>query len=200
MTKMLTASIVLLWLVVIVLSILVVVLYRQFGLIYIGSRERIEETGLRVGSQAPDGIALNVEGRDGSWRWRLDGGLKATFALMTAPDCSLCADLMPRLNGVAEKWRGVVRLVAIDSSNLQEANWTRQLPPDRAWIHAVDTSGRMHHRLDVQATPFAFVVDANGMVADKGLVNFPSSIDAMISAFVGKRDGDGVSEGVAQRD
>src|SRR5207247_8462435 len=110
----------------------------------------------------------NVEGQDRSWRWRVDGELQATFVLMTAPDCSLCADLMPRLNGVAQKWRGIVRLVAIDSSTLQESDWTRQRPPDRVCTHAVDTSGRMHQSFDVQATPFAFLVDANGRVADKG--------------------------------
>ncbi len=195
---MLTVSVALLWVLMIVLSVLVVVLYRQFGLIYIGSRSRIEQTGLQVGSSAPEGLGLRVEDEDTSWSWNVDGAARGTFVLMADPDCRLCADLIPRLNGVAEKWLGTVRLIVLDSDKAARPDWSRELPWPRAWMYAVDTSGEMQKRFDVQATPFGFLVDGKGTVVEKGLVNAPSHIDSMIRAVIGDSQGPGAL-GLLQR-
>jgi len=177
---MLVVSVILLWIVVIVLSILVIVLYRQFGLIYIGSRARIEQTGLPAGRRAPEAVPLQVEGRSVAWSWHTDGELRGTVAVMSTVECELCAELLPRLNQVADRWRGVFRFLVVDRVMGDGNGPVRQLPDPRSWIYALDPEAAMHESLDVEATPFVFVLDHTGTVLAKGIVNLPESIDAMV--------------------
>jgi thiol-disulfide isomerase/thioredoxin len=181
---MLVVSVVLLWIVVIALSILVIVLYRQFGLIYIGSRARIEQTGLPVGRRAPEAVPLQVEGRSVAWSWHTDGALRGTVALMSTAECELCAELLPRLNQVADKWRGVFRFLVVDRVMGDGNSPVRELPDPRSWAYALDAEAAMHESLDVEATPFVFVLDHSGKVLAKGIVNLPESIDAMVQGAV----------------
>jgi thiol-disulfide isomerase/thioredoxin len=181
---MLVVSVILLWIVVIALSILVIVLYRQFGLIYIGSRARIEQTGLGAGRRAPEAVPLQVEGRSVAWSWRTDGALRGTVALMSTAECELCAELLPELNQVADKWRGVFRFLVVDRVVGDGNGPVRKLPDPRSWIYAIDHEAAMHESLDVEATPFVFILDHTGQVLAKGIVNLPESIDAMVQDAV----------------
>jgi hypothetical protein len=176
---MLVASVVVLWGIVLVLAVLVVLLYRQFGLIYIGSRDRVAQTGLRVGAAAPEGLPLRVNGEEIAWSWRQENGVQASLALMSAPECKLCTTLIPGLEDVTNRWRGVARIVVVDRISPGSAP-PRDVLADSGWTYALDETGRTHERFDVQATPFAFVIDAAGKVREKGVVNYPESLDLML--------------------
>lgn len=86
----LTVAVVLLWVLLACLSILVVLLYRQFGLIYIGSRNRVALTGLAVGSAAPEVAQLRVAGRLITWDWNAKAPTRLTLAIFGTPTCILC--------------------------------------------------------------------------------------------------------------
>lgn len=176
---MLVASVVLLWIVVLVLAILVILLYRQFGLVYIGSRGRIAETGLPVGAQAPTPLLVEVNGQSKPWSWNGPNRV-ATAVVMTAPDCRVCEELIPELQSLARKWSTTLPILVVDRLNRSQSIATRtDLPLQRAWTYAADHDGRLHNSFDVVATPFAFVVDTEGRVRAKGLVNYASTIETM---------------------
>ena len=183
----LAVSLGLLWALVIVLSVLVVLLYRQFGLIYIGSRERVEQTGLPVGRSPRDSIPLEVEEQPVLWSWRVEDGLRGTVALMTTTNCQICAELLPELNRVSDKWSDAFRFLVVDrvTGDAASPRVYRELPDPRSWLYARDLEGAAHDALDVEATPHVFVLDRTGKVLAKGLVNFPEGIDSKIQAALG---------------
>lgn len=187
--EVLIVSVVLLWILVLLLAILVILLYRQFGLIYIGSKGRIEQTGLQVGTQAPTTLQLEVEGEMAAWDLQSDSDLRATFVLMSSPNCELCAYLIPRLNSSAETWRHAVRFLVVDRGDPNVPGPFRELPHEREWTYAISPDGNMHHTFDVDATPFAFVLDSDAKVLAKGLVNVPEHVDGLIER--GLKGGDG---------
>jgi methylamine dehydrogenase accessory protein MauD len=191
--ELLIVSVVLLWILVLALAILVVLLYRQFGLIYIGSRGRVELTGLQVGTQAPATMQLEVEGETALWSLQLDSPMRATFLLMSALNCELCAHLIPLLNSSVERWGEVVRFLVVDRGE-DAAGVLRELPERREWAYAVSPDGSVHDTFDVDATPFAFVLDHEAKVLAKGLVNVPEHVDGLIARGLeggeGSRDED----------
>lgn len=187
--EILIVSVVLLWILVLVLAILVILLYRQFGLIYIGSKGRIELTGLQVGAQAPATLQLEVEGEMAPWDLQLDSHLRATFVLMSSSDCELCAYLIPRLNSSVERWRDVVQFLVVDRGDRNVPGPLRELPDRREWTYAVSPDGGMHDTFDVDATPFAFVLDSDARVLAKGLVNVPEHVDGLIARGLNGGDG-----------
>ena len=176
MTWMLVVSNVLLWVLVIILACLVLLLYRQFGLIYIGSRERIEQTGLALGKRPREGLPLVVEGSRIGWSWRVSSPLRGTVAVMATPECNICADLIPRLDELTGQW-GDFRFVVVDRAT---NSGPRDLPSPRAWLYGLDVEGEVHAALDVEATPYAFVLDDSGRIMAKGIVNYIHSIEALI--------------------
>lgn len=183
---MLTVAVVVLWVVVAVLSVLVVLLYRQFGLLYLGSRNRIALTGLDVGSSAPSDIAVEVERRLVNWDWRAAGSGRATLTIFAVARCPLCDKLVPDLNSFADKWGELVDVLFIEKGPLPDGP-THDLATRTAWTYAVTPDGDLHDAFDVEATPFAFLISSSGTVLAKGLVNTTQHLEGVIGLALDER-------------
>src|SRR5215210_5699136 len=93
-------SYIVLWVLVIVLGLLVVLLYRQLGILYLGSAEGVSRDGLAVGTQAPDFELSDQTGR----RYRLgDFRGRRVLLLFGSPSCEPCRRLMPQLQEFARE-------------------------------------------------------------------------------------------------
>ncbi|MGH3304512.1 MAG: hypothetical protein ACRDOK_23085 [Streptosporangiaceae bacterium] len=100
----LIASIVLLYLVVGLLTILVVVLYRQFGLVYVGSRRSYELTGPPVGRPAPSGLTVTRPDNASltlAIDWHATAPGDVTILILGGDACPLCDRLLDELDIVA---------------------------------------------------------------------------------------------------
>jgi thiol-disulfide isomerase/thioredoxin len=181
--SLLTVAVVVLWVLMLLLSVLVVLLYRQFGLIYIGSRARLGLTGLAVGSRVPEVALLRMAGRDFAWDWTAGGGGRGTLVVFGAPGCTLCKKLTPQLNLFADKWAHLVDLIFVEKGPLP-AGPTHDPPNRTQWMYTEDPEGELHRAFDIEATPYAFVVDSSRRVLAKGIVNDKSDIEAVLSMAV----------------
>jgi len=118
-SQVIVVSTVVLWVVVLVLALLVVLLYRQFGLLYIGSRARVELSGLKLGERAPAEVELeDDERRPLPWSWASAGEGRATAMIFGSEGCTLCDKLIPQLEDFASDWRFAVDTIFVD----REAN------------------------------------------------------------------------------
>jgi thiol-disulfide isomerase/thioredoxin len=106
---------------------------------------------------------------------------------MATPECKICHELIPEIDPVAEKWRDSAQILVVDRVSVENQDHPPRVSAHSIWIHAIDQGGRVHSAFDVQATPFAFILDREGRVVRKGIVNYGHSLDRMIQAAVDTR-------------
>lgn len=171
-------SYVLLWCLVVVLVLLIVLLYRQFGLTFMRSVDRVMMQGLSVGGRAPDFAIADRNGNEQSIAFGADrDGGRATAVLFAMPGCTVCATLAKTLVTLPAQ-RSDVRFVWVDGSSPS--------PPERAieavpgWIAGSVAGDTVHRLWEVSAVPFGFVIAPNGRIADKRLMNRREDLDTAL--------------------
>ncbi len=83
----------LLWLAVIVLTVLVLLLYRQFGLAYMSGRAKAGLQGLDLGARARPVALTALDGTGYAIDWSAAPQDGATVLLFAQPSCPICGDL-----------------------------------------------------------------------------------------------------------
>ena len=180
-----TVSVVLLWLAVAVLALLLWALSRQVGVLF----ERVApmgalvtDAGPPVGSPAP---AMALSGLQ-SESLRIGGEqAQPTLLFFLSPDCPVCKKLIPALKGVARdekgkgKGRGLRVVLASDGERGDHLAFIRkqgleQLP------YVLSTELGMAFR--VSRLPYVVVMDTQGRIAAKGLVNSREQFDSLLNA------------------
>lgn len=166
-------SYIVLWILVLGLALLVLLLYRQFGLMYLGTAEGVSRDGLQKGTRAPDFTLTDQHGtahRLSSYRGR------PVLLLFGSPHCSPCRTLLPQLQDWARNRRDVAVLWLNASSREESLRFVSDtgmalpvlpFPPDN----------NLMDQFKVRVTPFLFMLDEQGVVRSKGLVNTRGGLD-----------------------
>jgi hypothetical protein len=185
MTSLFWTSYLLLWILVTSTALLILLLYRQYGLTLLAPRESINAQGLDVGSTAP---ALRVrrlrDDREVNLEWK-DDHKAGSLVVLALETCPICKRLLGGLDEVAARWRGI-SCIWIDGER-SEAN---VLSPAGAfpsgWLIAKSDQPNAHVALDPPVVPFGYVIDHEGRIAAKGLVNQMGDLDLLLNeAFPG---------------
>src|SRR6476659_6730503 len=88
-------SYIVLWLLVLGMGVLIFLLYRQLGVMYLGSAEGVSRDGLPVGTPAPD---FNLQDQYGNMQHLAGYRGKPLYLVFGSPGCTPCRVLMPQLN------------------------------------------------------------------------------------------------------
>jgi hypothetical protein len=178
----LIASVVLLYLLVCVLAILVIVLYRQFGEVYVGSRRSLEMAGPPVGARAPEGLRVISPDTD-ELSLALDWGAVhtdgATLLLLGGEVCPLCEHLLRHLDDDLPPGFGDVRVLFVDKDPGSVPSAVPSSLTGR-WQHWRSAEGSVHTAFDVEVSPFAIVIDHEGIIRAKGIVSTPREIEELM--------------------
>jgi methylamine dehydrogenase accessory protein MauD len=169
-----------LWIVVSFLLLTVLALTRQIGLLHRrvpASGARMTTDGPAIGERAPEFDVIDLFGR----RVTLAGRTRLTMLVFLSPECSVCAHVIPALRSLARAERGRVDFVvfsmsAIDASNREYAE-LHQLKefPIVGGREVVDT-------YEVKMPPYAVMVDVDGIVRAKGMVNHLEHLESLLTA------------------
>jgi methylamine dehydrogenase accessory protein MauD len=158
-------SYVALWLLLLTVGVLMLLLYRHFGMMALGTLEGVQRDGLPVGSAAPNLSGVTADGKDTTWHPRRG---QPHFLLFAAPDCEPCGTILPYLNQLAEVPGEPVAVTAIVPGPQDEiVRLVDRYHPTYPSL-AEDGSGAFH-RYRVRVTPFGFVIGGDGRVLAKGL-------------------------------
>jgi peroxiredoxin len=168
------ASYLALWVVVVVLSVMVILLYRQLGEMYLGTREGRSRDGLRLGARVPGFSLLNQHGATVTLPQR-----KPSIIVFGSPSCGPCTKLMPELVNFYHEVQGRIYVAFVSSAD-PEAN--QKFASENAAEFDVLTEQRVAllGAYKVRSTPFAFYLDHDGIVRSKGIVNRNSQIRALV--------------------
>ena len=168
-----------LWVVVVCQTALVLVLYRQVGIVYLGRAPARSRDGLPLHSSAPEWKANDQSGQALSSEALRGSPLLLVFA---DPDCRPCQRLMPDLKTFADVHAGKINVIVAGSDD-ERAN--RDMI--ERYLLRFPVLHQQDHELKgafaVTATPFAYVIDEQGRIREKGIVNSMAHIEAKLAVL-----------------
>lgn len=181
MTALAISNIVL-WVLVVALAAVVLALTRQLGVLH----ERIAPAGalmlnrgLAVGEPAPLIEVTDLEGR--AFRIgapRSDG--RSTLLLFVSPTCPVCKTLLPAVLSSRKDERGWLDvLLASDGDLTEQRDFVR-----RQHLEVVPyiVSGALGLAYQVGRLPFGALLDEQGIVRARGLVNSREHLESLFEA------------------
>ncbi len=180
MTLALIASDVLLWGAVLVLAVLVLALLRQIGVLH----ERIAPAGALLGREqpAPGERAPVYELRDWSGRARRVGGIahdgRRSLLLFVSPTCPVCKELLLAARSLARA-EDLELIVASDGPRDEHEAFVRRHDLER---EAYLLSAELGRGYQVGRVPHAVLLDAEGVVRARGLVNSREHLESLLEA------------------
>ena len=179
MSTVFLVSYIALWLLILTIGVLVLLMYRHFGVMSLGTLEGVQRDGLPVGAVAPSLGGITADGQEAGWEPRRGG---TDLLLFVSPDCKPCETLLPVVNRLmtmsAAAGIGITGIVPGPRETVARLD-ERYRPAFRCL--AEDGSGAFG-RFRVRVTPFAFVIGADGRVLAKGLCSDPDRLQALLVA------------------
>ena len=180
MNEALLVSNIVLWVAVIVLACVVAALARQLGVLY----ERVAPAGAlmlgkgpTVGEHAP---VIAVDDLDGVPHEIGTPGPRATLLFFLSPTCPVCKELLPALRSAARResdWLEVV--LASDGPRDEHVTFRKS---ERLTEFPYVLSPALGVTFQVGKLPYAVLVDADGIVRAKGLVNTREHLESLFEA------------------
>lgn len=179
MSTMFYVSYVALWLLLLVIGILLLLLYRHFGVMSLGTLEGVQRDGLPVGAAAPPLGGVTASGDDAGWEPRRGA---VDLLLFVSPDCGPCETLLPVVNRLAAspaaRRLGITAIVPGPRETVARLD-EKYHPP---YLCLAEDGSGAFARFRVRVTPFAFVIGADGRVLAKGLCSDPERLRALLDA------------------
>lgn len=172
----------LLWIVVAALSVTVLALARQVGVLH----ERVAPLGamttptaIELGDPAPQFDLLDLEGRKVHLGGRRTDG-RAQLLLFVSPVCPMCKKLMGAVRSFAKSERKAVDLVLVGDGD-------REAHRAMAREHGVQDlpfviSPIVGMQLGIGKLPHAVLIDGEGKVRAKGIVNSREHLESLLVA------------------
>ena len=182
METTLAISNLILWVLVLVLAAMVFALVRQIGILY----ERIAPagalmagSGLKTGEEIPvfdletlDGRAIRIGGKSSNG--------KSTLLFFLSPTCPVCKTLIPILTAMRKSEAHWLEIVfASDGDEQEHRQWLQECKLE-SWPYIL--SQQLGMTMLVAQLPFAALIDENGILCARGLVNTREHIESLFEA------------------
>jgi methylamine dehydrogenase accessory protein MauD len=155
------------------MGVLVFLLYRQLGIMYLGSAEGVSRDGLERGTRAPD-FQLTDQYSNVHRLSQYRG--KPVILLFGSPHCNPCRTLLPQLHDWAKAHPEAAVLWLNATSEEESLKFVSDTGATLPVLpHPPETN--LMDRYKVRVTPFMFLLDEEGVVRTKGLANTRAGID-----------------------
>ena len=182
MSEALVVSNLVLWVLVVALALVVLALVRQIGILH----ERVAPAGALLGREGPrpGERAPVLEVEDLSGRRLAIGGREpsgaATLLLFVSPSCPVCKALLPAARSLRDAEGGALRLVlASDGPRDEQLAFVSAQGLERECYLLSSELGLLYQ---VARLPHAVLLDAEGVVRARGLVNSREHLESLCEA------------------
>ena len=184
MSEALIVSNVILWIVVIALSLVVLALARQVGILH----ERVAPAGAlmptsgpKVGELTEEMSIADIHGQTVTVGGPAGDELH-TLVMFISPTCPVCKSLVPTAKSLAGAEKNRLKLVfASDGDKLEQHQaYASDLKLDS---YPYVLSEKLGMSFEVSKLPFAVLIGADGTLQSKGLVNTREHLESLIEAM-----------------
>ena len=173
--NLVTASMIVLWIVVITLVVVILALARQVGVLY----ERVAPAGalmvnqqLKPGDRAPQMEVLTIDNS------KISVGLPNQLLFFLAPDCPICKTLLPILKTLQKSEKDIDFVLVSDGDDDHEKFVSEQGLDDFPYT-ITETVGRS---FGVGKLPYGVLTDENGVISSLGIVNSREHLESLFEA------------------
>jgi methylamine dehydrogenase accessory protein MauD len=178
----LMAAVVVLWILVIGLSLVVLALVRQLGVLH----ERITPVGalmlakgLKVGEMAPALTVADLSDRSLSIGGpRADG--RSTLLMFVSPTCPVCKALLPVLTSSRKSEQSWLEIVLASDGDV--ASQREFVAAQRLHAFPFVISASLGMAYQVSRLPFAVLIDADGILKARGIINSREHLESLFEA------------------
>jgi len=183
MVDALLISNIILWVLVVTLAAVMLALVRQVGVLH----ERVAPAGALVGREGPriGEAAPQLALSDWSGRPVAIGGAaperRATLMVFVSPTCPVCKTMLGILDAVLRSEHGWLRLVlASDGPREEHEAFVRAYGlAERTYV----LSRELGFAYQVGKLPYGVLIDADGILRAKGLVNTREHVESLFEAM-----------------
>jgi methylamine dehydrogenase accessory protein MauD len=180
MTNALIVSNILLWVAVLALLATVLALARQIGILY----ERIApmgalmmDSGPGVGQPAP---VLQLPALGGGAVQIGGSANRNTLLFFLSPTCPVCKKLLPIIKSMQKAEAQTTQIVLASDGELPQHEAFRQRAELEGFPYVLSAELGMNFR--VSKLPYAVLLDTQGLVRAKGLVNSREQLESLLAA------------------
>jgi methylamine dehydrogenase accessory protein MauD len=174
-------SVAILWVTVFSLAFLLLGTLRALGLLSwrldqleATTPKRLGRDGLKPGKRAPDFTLPSAAGHEVSLH---DFSGRKVLLVFTQSGCGPCRTVIPELNSLE---RGDTQVLVVNNGEQEETRkWSAEVGA-RFPVLAQDKFS-ISKKYEVYTTPFAFLIDAKGVIVSKGIINNRQHIRYVLS-------------------
>lgn len=177
----LIVSNVMLWVVVLALLLVVLALSRQIGVLY----ERVApmgaltiDKGPAVGEAAP---RFELNDLLGQPRRVGHAGTRSQLLFFVSPTCPVCKKLLPILKSVAQTERAWLDIVLASDGEMPEHLAFYRKSGLESFPYLLSTE--LGLRFQISKLPYAVLMDGQGIVRAKGLINSREQLESLFTAM-----------------
>jgi thiol-disulfide isomerase/thioredoxin len=170
MSALFIASYAVLWVVVLALSVMILLLYRHFGLMAMSTAEGHERDGLALGSKAS--ALSGVDARNVQHEWTPPLG-NHSLLVFASPGCEPCEQIAPFLGQLGRSSVELLNRVVVVASGRGDAALALEKVTGGGALCLADDASGAAELYQTRVTPFGFVINPAGTVAAKGLLSNP---------------------------
>lgn len=162
-----TITYILLWALVLLQAVVLLVVLRSFGTLFLGTRDAISRDGLSIGTEAPDftantGAGDSISLRDFRGRW--------VVLIFASPTCQICWELIPTLDPLRNRLADHVEFALLLRAERDVAAEYEHRVQGSIRVLSIGKQGTAE-QYHVRVSPFVHILDPLGVVRAKGLVN-----------------------------
>ncbi|MDR1648498.1 MAG: methylamine dehydrogenase accessory protein MauD [Zoogloeaceae bacterium] len=182
MTNFLVFAVIVLWVLVLALMVIVLAMARQIGVLL----ERVSPVGAMVNDTGPllgeASPVFDLPDLNGGGNVRLGvPQLRHQLVFFLSPTCPICKTLLPALKsirGSEGNWLDVI--LASDGEAARHRRFIEQM---NLGMFPYLLSGELGMRCRVSKLPFAMLLDPQGVVRGKGLINSREQLESLFNAL-----------------
>lgn len=171
-------SYIVLWILLMFQGVLLLLIYRHFGLATLGTMEGVQRDGVPVGTVAPSITGRTVQGESIRWSPK-KGGLY--LLMFVSPDCEPCARILPYVRQLTTAYSDmeIALIVSGAQDSVDRVLDKFRLPPSITCLAEDGLGAYKSYR--VRVTPFAFVIGQDQRVLAKGLCDDAAKLEQLLS-------------------
>jgi hypothetical protein len=165
--------------------VLILLLYRQFGLAYLSGRSRVNLQGLDLGTRPQPVEITGIDGTEYEIDWPEVAAKSAAVVVVFAlPTCPICGDLAKDVAGLPTTWPAS-KFVWVDGTIT--ARPARAVDGAAGWVVGGAPQDKVHRAWNVSGAPFAYVVGRSGRIEAKGVVNTAADVERLLVNVLGSQ-------------
>lgn len=179
MSNIFYVSYIAMWALLLIEGLLLLLVYRHFGLAALGTVEGIQRDGLPVGEHVLPFEGVTAKGE--SINWIPQAGRSYLLAFVS-PDCGPCERIIPSLLQLATFYNRIEVVFVVTGQRSLVTKLENKFGLPSSITCLAEEESPIHEDYRVRITPFAFMVGGDGRIRAKGLCDTIEKLQALLSS------------------